>query len=94
MGLVSLAIPEKDLEATTLRLAREIALRHMAPLQHHKIAVQMGRNMSLMDAIRLDQLVGARQARAIDPTAHVEDYLKSQKGGPKFSETDYKRPDA
>ena len=94
MGLVSLATPEKELESTTILLAREIASRHMAPLQHHKIAVQMGRNMSLLDAIRLDQLVGARQARAIDPTAHVEDYLKSQKGGPKFGEKDYKRPDA
>ena len=49
----------------------------MAPLQHHKIAVQMGRDMSLSEAIRLDQLVGARQSRAIDPTAHVKDYLAS-----------------
>ena len=51
-------------------------------------------DLSLSDAIRLDQLVGARQARAVDPVGHVDDYLKSQKGGPNFSEKGYKRPDA
>jgi hypothetical protein len=54
----------------------------------------MGRDLSLSEAIRLDQLVGARQARAVDPVGHVDDYLKSQKGGPNFSEKGYKRPDA
>lgn len=90
LGLVSLAVPEKELEATTNRIAREIASRHLAPLQHHKIAVQMGRNLSLPEAIKLDQLVGARQARTVDPTADVDAFLKSQKGGPNL---DYKRPD-
>ena len=94
LGLVSLSAPAAELEATTLRFAREIASRHLAPLQHHKIAVQMGRDLSLSDALRIDQLVGARQARAIDPTAHVGDYLKSQKGGPNFNAEGYKRPDA
>ena len=66
----------------------------MAPLQHHKIAVQLGRDLPLETALRIDQLVGARQARFIDPVEHVEDYLKSQKGGPKFDEkSGYKRPD-
>jgi hypothetical protein len=45
----------------------------------------------LTDAIKLDHLVGARLARAVDATADVESYLKSQKGGPNLA---YKRPDA
>jgi len=47
--------------------------------------------MSLPDAIKLDSLVGARQRLLLDPTEHVEDYLRSQKGG---ANTDYQRPDA
>ena len=94
LGLVSKSFPEAELEASTLKYARDIASRHIAPLQHHKIAVQMGRDLSLSDAIKLDQLVGARQSRAIDPTAHVKDYLSSQKGGPKLSAEGYVRPDA
>jgi len=92
-GLISMAVPEADLESTTNRIAREIASRHLAPLQHHKIAVQLGRDLPLGTALRIDQLVGARQSLHIDPVAHVEDYLKSQKGGPKFSTEGYKRPD-
>ena len=72
------------------RIASEIASRHLAPLQHSKITVQMGRDLSLSQAIQLDQLVGQRQRRAMDPTADVDSYLKSQKGGP---DLDYKRPD-
>jgi enoyl-CoA hydratase/carnithine racemase len=90
LGLVSLAAPASELEATTTGIAREIASRHLAPLQHAKIAVQMGRDLTLAQALQLDQLVGARQALALDPTGHVEDYLQSQKGGPKLG---YKRPD-
>ena len=94
VGLISMAVPAAELESTTNRIAREIASRHMAPLQHHKIAVQLGRDLPLETALRIDQLVGARQARFIDPVEHVEDYLKSQKGGPKFDEkSGYKRPD-
>jgi enoyl-CoA hydratase/carnithine racemase len=76
LGLVSLCAPEQELEATTNRIAREIATRHLAPLQHHKIAVQMGRNLSLTEAIKLDQLVGSRQARAVDPTMDVVAIIK------------------
>jgi len=70
--------------------AREIASRHLAPLEHHKITVQMGRDLSLSQAIQLDQLVGQRMRSAMDPLDDVESYLKSQKGGPNLS---YKRPD-
>jgi enoyl-CoA hydratase/carnithine racemase len=81
VGLISLAVPEAELESTT------------KPLQHHKIAVQLGRDLPLETALRIDQLVGARQSLYIDPVGHVEDYLKSQKGGPNFSTEGYKRPD-
>ena len=90
LGLVSLAVPQAELEAKTLHIARELSLRHLAVLEHAKIAVQMGRDLSLSDAIKLDHLVGARLAKAVDATSDVETYLKSQKGGPNLG---YKRPD-
>ena len=90
LGVVSMSVPEADLESTTVRIAREIASRHLATLQHAKIAVQMGRDLTLSQSIQLDQLVGTRQSLAIDPTDKVEDYLKSQKGGPN---PEYKRED-
>jgi enoyl-CoA hydratase/carnithine racemase len=90
IGLVSTSVPAAELEATTIAIAREIASRHLAPLAHAKIAVQMGRDLSLSQAIQLDQLVGARLRQSMDPTGDVEAYLKSQKGGPN---PDYKRPD-
>jgi trans-feruloyl-CoA hydratase/vanillin synthase len=90
IGLVSTSVPAAELEAATVEIAREIASRHLAPLEHAKIAVQMGRDLSLSQAIQLDQLVGARLRQTMDPTSDVESYLKSQKGGPN---PDYKRPD-
>jgi enoyl-CoA hydratase/carnithine racemase len=90
LGIVSQAVPAPELEAHTVAIAREIASRHLAPLEHHKITVQMGRDLSLSQAIQLDQLVGQRLRRAMDPLGDVEGYLKSQKGGPN---PDYKRPD-
>lgn len=90
LGIVSHVVPAAELEATTLETARAIASRHLAPLEHAKITVQMGRDLSLSQAIALDQLVGQRLRRAVDPTGDVENYLKSQKGGPNPA---YKRPD-
>jgi enoyl-CoA hydratase/carnithine racemase len=90
LGIVSKAVPAGELETTTIGIAREIASRHLSPLEHHKITVQMGRDLSLSQAIQLDQLVGQRLRRAMDPLGDVESYLKSQKGGPNL---DYKRPD-
>ncbi len=92
LGLVSLAVEEAELEATVNQLATEIGSRHPATLAHAKIAVQMGRDLTLTQAMQLDQLVGARQRLAVDPLAHVEDYLQSQKtSGPNLN---YRRPDA
>ena len=90
LGIISQAVPAASLEAHTVGIAREIASRHLAPLEHHKITVQMGRDLSMSQAIQLDQLVGQRLRRAMDPLSDVESYLKSQKGGPNV---DYKRPD-
>jgi enoyl-CoA hydratase/carnithine racemase len=90
LGIVSAAVPAEQLEAHTVGIAREIASRHLAPLEHHKITVQMGRDLSLSQAIQLDQLVGQRMRRAVDPLDDVESYLESQKGGPNLS---YRRRD-
>ena len=90
LGIVSQAVPAADLESVTTGIAREIASRHLAPLEHAKITVQMGRDLTLSQAIALDQLVGARLRSAMDPTGDIESYLKSQKGGPNPT---YKRPD-
>jgi enoyl-CoA hydratase/carnithine racemase len=90
LGLVSMAVDEAELENTTMTLAAEIASRHPAALANAKIAVQMGRDLSLPEAMRLDQLVGARQRLMVDPLGKVEEYLQSQKGGPK---TSYRRSD-
>jgi enoyl-CoA hydratase/carnithine racemase len=89
-GIISQALPAAELEATVTSIAREIASRHLAPLEHAKITVQMGRDLSLSQAIQLDQLVSARMRRVMDPTAHLDSYLQSQKGGPNL---EYKRPD-
>jgi enoyl-CoA hydratase/carnithine racemase len=91
LGLVSMAVEEGELEATVTALATEIASRHPATLAHAKIAVQMGRDLSLEQAMQVDALVGARQRLAVDPLAHVEDYLHSQKGR---ANVEYRRPDA
>ena len=90
LGIISQAVPAGELEEFTIGIAREIASRHLAPLEHHKITVQMGRDLSLSQAIQLDQLVGQRLRRSMDPLGDVEGYLKSQKGGANLN---YKRPD-
>ena len=90
LGIVSHSVPAAELESVTIQVAREIASRHLAPLEHAKIAVQMGRDLSLSQAIQLDQLVGARLRQTMDPTGDIESYLQSQKGGPNPK---YKRPD-
>ncbi len=90
LGLVSMAVEPAELENVTFNLAQEIASRHPGALSNAKIAVQMGRNLSLPDAMRLDQLVAARQRLMVDPLGKVEEYLASQKGGPNAK---YKRSD-
>ncbi len=90
LGLVSTAVEESRLDEVTFNLAEEIAMRHPAALASAKIAVQMGRDLGLPEAMKMDQLVGAWQQLMVDPLAHVEDYLESQKGG---TQGGYRRPD-
>jgi hypothetical protein len=54
-GIVSHSVPAPELEAVTIGIAREIASRHLAPLEHAKIAVQVERDLSLSQAVQLDQ---------------------------------------
>jgi enoyl-CoA hydratase/carnithine racemase len=91
LGLVSMAVEAGELENVTLKLAQEIASRHPGVLSCAKVAVQMGRNLSLPDAMRLDQLVAFRQRLLVDPLGKVEEYLSSQKGGPNVA---YRRSDS
>jgi enoyl-CoA hydratase/carnithine racemase len=91
VGLVSLAVPDDELEAQTTTLAREIAGRHPAALQHAKIAVQLGRDLPLPHALQVDRLVTARMRTAIDPFQDVDQFLRSQKGG---TNVEYRRPDS
>jgi enoyl-CoA hydratase/carnithine racemase len=81
IGLVSAAVAPDELESFTVTLAREIASRHPAVLQHAKIAVHLGRDLPLAQAIEVDRLVTARLRTAMDPTSTVDDYLRSQRGG-------------
>ncbi|MCC2099166.1 MAG: enoyl-CoA hydratase/isomerase family protein, partial [Hyphomicrobiales bacterium] len=90
LGIISESVPAADLEDFTLQIAREIGSRHLAPLEHHKITVQLGRDLGIGQAIQVDQLVGSRLRHAMDPLGDVENYLSSQKGGPNL---EYKRPD-
>jgi enoyl-CoA hydratase/carnithine racemase len=90
LGVISQSVPAAELESFTLGIAREIGSRHLAPLEHHKITVQLGRDLGISQAIQVDQLVGQRLRRAMDPLGDVEGYLKSQKGGPNVT---YVRPD-
>jgi len=89
-GLVSRSVEAAELEAFTLKAARQIAAYHPGAVASAKIAIEMGEKLALPDAMKLDQLVGAWQQQLIDPLAHVEDYLSSQAGGPKPT---YRRPD-
>jgi enoyl-CoA hydratase/carnithine racemase len=91
LGLVSMCVEDARLEAAVEELALEIGTRHPATLANAKIAAQMGRDLSLAEAMQLDRLVGARQRLSVDPLAHVEDYLQSQKGR---ANAQYRRPDA
>lgn len=90
LGIVSLSLPAAELEDRVDEMAIDIASRHLSTLEHHKIAVQMDRDLTLSQAIQLDQLVGQRLRRAMDPLGDVEGYLKSQKGAPNLG---YRRPD-
>jgi enoyl-CoA hydratase/carnithine racemase len=90
LGIASRCAPAESLEAVVDELAQDIGARHLSTLEHHKIAMQMDRDLTVSQAIQIDQLVGQRLRRAMDPLGDVEGYLRSQKGAPN---TGYRRPD-
>ena len=90
-GLVSASVPEADLDEVTLKLAAEIGTRHPAALACAKIAVQVGKDLPLSQALRTDQLVAARQQLMMDSFSDVDEYLRSQSGG---TNTGYRRSDS
>ena len=81
LGLVSTAVPEVELESYTLKLAGEIASRHPAALAAAKVAVQVGYELSVSEAMKTDQLVWYWQRLSVDPASDIESYLRSQAGG-------------
>jgi enoyl-CoA hydratase/carnithine racemase len=90
LGLVSMVVDEAQLEETTTALAQQIATRHPAALATAKIAAQLGRELSLDQAMQLDRLLGGWQRLAVDPLAEVGAYLDSQRGG---TNVEYRRGD-
>jgi len=91
IGLVSHAVPAKDLKKTVDALARDIASRSQPALEHAKISAYAALDSSYEMALKTDEYISHRLRSYADPTGHVDGYLRSQKGG---SRTDYVKPDA
>ncbi len=81
VGLVSVAVPEKELIPFVRELAREIASRDPVALEHAKIAAYMEKDMEFHMALRTDDLVAHRMRYYTNPLSDVEGYMESQKGG-------------
>jgi enoyl-CoA hydratase/carnithine racemase len=81
VGLVSLAVPEKELMPFVRELAGEIASRNAAALEHAKLAAYMEMDMEFHTALRADDLVAHRMRFYTNPLSDVEGYMESQKGG-------------
>lgn len=91
VGLVSESVPLKELKKTVDTLAREVASRHPAALEHAKLSAYAAMDASYEAALKADEYISHRLRNFAAPTGHVEDYLKSQKGG---GTTGYVKPDA
>ena len=91
IGLVSEAVPLKELKQTVDTLAAEIASRHPAALEHAKLSAYAALDTPYEMALRTDEYISHRLRNYADPTGHVDDYLESQKGG---ATTAYVKPDA
>lgn len=91
VGLVSHVVPAASLNKTVDELAKEIASRHPAALEHAKLSAYAALDSSYDMALRTDEFISHRLRTYADPTGHVDGYLKSQKGGGK---ADYVKPDA
>lgn len=91
LGLVSHAVAPMDLKKTVDDLARDIASRHPAALEHAKLSAYAALDSTYDMALKTDEYLSHRLRSYADPTGHVDGYLKSQKGGGK---TGYVKPDA
>jgi enoyl-CoA hydratase/carnithine racemase len=80
-GLVSQLVPEKELTPFVETLAKEIASRNPAALEHAKIAAYMEKDADLDTALKMDDLVSHRMRYYTNPLSDVEGYLHAQKGG-------------
>lgn len=81
VGLVSRSTPAAELDAFVNELAREIASRDAAALEHAKIAAYTQLDLPFDLAVKADDAIAHRMRAYTDPLADVEGYLKSQKGG-------------
>jgi enoyl-CoA hydratase/carnithine racemase len=91
VGLVSHAVPAKELRSTVNELAHDIASRHPAALEHAKLSAYAAMDSTYEMALKTDEYISHRLRIYADPTGHVDGYLKSQKGG---ASTVYVKPDA
>lgn len=91
VGLVTQAVPAKDLTKTVNALAAEIASRHQPALEHAKLSAYAALDASYEMALKTDEYISHRLRSYADPTGDVKGYLKSQKGG---ATTRYVKPDA
>jgi len=89
-GLVSQVVPEKELDSYVETLAKELASRNAATLEHAKIAAYMQKDLPFDMALRADDLIQHRLRYYTNPLSDVEGYLHSQKGG---GTVKYKKPD-
>jgi len=81
MGIVSQAVPKKDLKKTVRALANEIATRNPVALEHAKIAAYTEIDLPFDLAVKADEAISHRLRYYTNPVPDVDGYLKSQKGG-------------
>ncbi len=75
------AVPAASLKKEVDRLAKEIASRHPAALEHAKLSAYAALDSPFEMALRTDEYLSHRLRTYADPTGHVDHYLKSQKRG-------------
>jgi enoyl-CoA hydratase/carnithine racemase len=90
VGLATMAVPDDQVEAVTLDLAKTVAGHSHRALEHGKLTAYMGLHLAAEDAAKLDWLAGARLRLFSDPFVDVDEYLKTQHGG---TNVEYRRPE-
>jgi enoyl-CoA hydratase/carnithine racemase len=91
IGLVSESVPEAGLQNYVLDMAKEIASRDPAALEHAKIAAYTEIDMPFDLAVKVDDAMAHRMRYYTNPLGDVDEYLKSQKGGTNLK---YKRSES